>query len=401
MAAKNINRFYPLFYLLLKLCSVYHRLYYRRFEVIGMGNIPDNKPLIFASCHQNALMDALAVIFAARRQIVFLARADIFRKKLTATILRFIRILPVYRIRDGYSSLNQNQETFDEVNEVLNRNIPIGIFPEGLHLGKKKLKPLRKGIARMAFQAEAESGFKLDLQIVPTGLDYSDYHKPGSDLLVIFGQPIRVADYREQYQQNTAFAINTLIDDLSKAISDIIIDIRPESEEVYLEIRRNAESYAREEIKRQRVRNNLRNKFFLQKQYSERCNHLYLSDPAKYKEFLNEIQSSPGIKTSRLSLNRILFSLLLFPLAALGFLVNLIPANIPTLLTRNIRDPHFVSSVRFGAGFILFNLWYMALTLLIILLFSNIYVIAVLIISLPVSALAALYFYRGILYKTV
>ena len=57
-------------------------------------------------------MDALAVLFTHNGQPVFLARADIFKKKMIAAILYFLKILPVYRIRDGFSSLKANDEIF-------------------------------------------------------------------------------------------------------------------------------------------------------------------------------------------------------------------------------------------------------------------------------------------------
>jgi len=408
MAHKNINRFYPLFYLSLLWCAAYHRLYYRRFEVMGRRNIPKDKPVIFAACHQNALMDALAVIFAARRQIVFLARADIFKRKIIAGLLHFIRILPVYRKRDGYSSLSQNEETFDEVNQVLKRRIPVGIFPEGLHLGMKKLKPLRKGIARMAFQAEAEADFRLGLQIVPVGLDYSDYCKAGSDLLVLFGRPIRVADYKEKYLQNQATGLNSLLDDLAVAMNEVMIDIRPEEE--YEEILHGAENYAEAEIKKQRLRDNLRNRFFLKKQITERINHAYEEQSLVFKDLCNEMTShrknSPH--ATRIAseskdpaqiiemTSHFLIALLLFPLSIYGALINLIPFLITIKFAGKIRDPHFVSSVRFGLGFILFNLWYLVLTLAIILFVNNIFLAFALIISWPVSGWLSFYYFRFI-----
>ena len=75
--------------------------------------------MIFAPNHHNALMDALAVLFTIPRQMVFLARADIFRKGVFANILTFLKILPIYRIRDGYSALQPNSEIFNKTVEVL------------------------------------------------------------------------------------------------------------------------------------------------------------------------------------------------------------------------------------------------------------------------------------------
>ena len=58
-------------------------------------------------------MDPLAVMFSINKQIVFLARADIFKNKIAAKFLHFLKILPVFRIRDGKENLNNNDLTFD------------------------------------------------------------------------------------------------------------------------------------------------------------------------------------------------------------------------------------------------------------------------------------------------
>ncbi len=137
-----------------------------------------------------------------------MARADIFRKKSTARILYFLKILPVFRIRDGFHSVDQNKEIFKEVISVLEHNRPFCILPEGNHFGEKRLRPLQKGAARMALLAEEANDFKLGLSIVPVGLDYSNYFNAGSDLLVTFGDPIPVERYHELYIQNPLLAIS-------------------------------------------------------------------------------------------------------------------------------------------------------------------------------------------------
>ncbi len=75
--------------------------YYGKVEVYGKENIPGKAPVIFAPNHQNALMDALIVLFKAPHDVVFLARADIFRKKFLAFLLNSLKILPVFRQRNG------------------------------------------------------------------------------------------------------------------------------------------------------------------------------------------------------------------------------------------------------------------------------------------------------------
>src|SRR5690554_2272827 len=78
---------------------------HQRILIQGKENIPGNKPLVFAPNHQNALSDPMAVLLNVKHQLVWLARADIFGKsKMVDGILRFMKIMPVYRMRDGMDS---------------------------------------------------------------------------------------------------------------------------------------------------------------------------------------------------------------------------------------------------------------------------------------------------------
>ena len=90
--------------------------FYSEFIVLGKENIPSEGQVIFAPNHLNALMDALAVhsISPDNYATVFLARSDIFRKKVLARILRACKIMTAFRIRDGIENLGKNNEDFDQ-----------------------------------------------------------------------------------------------------------------------------------------------------------------------------------------------------------------------------------------------------------------------------------------------
>ena len=152
--------------------KLYIYTFYDRITVVGRDKIPTNKPVILAINHQNALMDALTVICSLKGPSVFMARADIFQSKTIAKILRFFKILPIFRIRDGIKNLQNNDAVFEEAVELLVDNGRLGILPEGNHFGERHLRVLKKGIARIAFQAEERKNFSLDIQVVPVGLDY-------------------------------------------------------------------------------------------------------------------------------------------------------------------------------------------------------------------------------------
>jgi len=156
----------------------YHR-YYRNIYTEGVEHLPLDEPVILCPNHQNALMDPLAILLNGKTkdkmQPVFLARADIFKPGLVSKALKFFKIMPVYRIRDGASNLKQNEQIFERCIEILENKKLVGIFAEGTHHDKRRLYPLQKGVARMAFQAEIKNDSKLGLKVVTVGITYSNY----------------------------------------------------------------------------------------------------------------------------------------------------------------------------------------------------------------------------------
>lgn len=411
MSRKNINRFSFWFQLLLWTGGIYHRFYYRKFTVINRNKIPSDSPVIFAANHQNALMDALAIIFSTRRQVVFMARADIFRKKTIAALLYFLKILPVYRIRDGFHSVDQNKDVFREVFRVMKANRPVALFPEGNHYGEKRLRTLKKGAARMALLAEDDNDFNLGVSIVPVGIDHSNYYNAGSDLLVIFGDPIPAGRYREDYRENPARAASRLTDDLKEALRKVMLDIGPE--ENYGVIHEAVKMYGPVELKRRNLKNTLFNLFQVKKELAENLmNRNKGLETSGLETLRNELASyhaklsAFGIRDCQIPskiVNRKSYivnpiaSLLLLPIHLYGMILNYIPYGLPIYLARKIQDRHFLSSVRFGAGLLLFYAWYLALTILSFFIFENIFLAVAFIVSVPLSGVIAFYNYKNLL----
>lgn len=372
--------------------------------------IPQKSPVIFAINHQNALMDALSLVFTIRGQIVFMARADIFRKKIIASILYFLKILPAYRIRDGFHSVDQNKEIFREVVSAIENNRPAAILPEGNHYGEKRLRPLKKGAARLALLTEEANEFNLGLHIVPVGLDYSNYYHAGSTLLVVFGDPIPIATYREQYLQNPTLAINSLTNDLAVAMKKVMIDIEPE--EHYQTIKSAIDLYGPVELKRQRLPATLWNEFNVKKQLSEKIKESAGENETALHDLKSRMEGYRG-KLAKFGLSDRQFahkapgffslfmatvvSLLLLPVHLYGMILNYLPYGLPVYLARNIKDPHFISSVRFVLGMLFFFFWYLILIILSFIIFDPVWLSLGFIISLPVTGLFAFYFYRNLL----
>ena len=190
-------------------------------------NVSKNRPIIFAPNHRNALLDALLIVYAGyhNKQVVFLARADIFKQKFVAWMLRGMRIIPVFRMRDGKDNLDKNKDIFGSAARILKKNNPVAIFPEARHNPKQSLLPIQKAVPRIVLPTEESLNFELNSQIVPVSIYYRDIFGFLTDVYVTFGTPIEVSQYKEIYNDNPNLANNQLRQELEKSLKSMVVDI--------------------------------------------------------------------------------------------------------------------------------------------------------------------------------
>lgn len=178
------------------------KLSYRNIHYVGRERIPRDGAIIYAPNHTNALMDAMVILAMDHSAKVFVARADIFRKPVLAKIFKFLKIMPIMRIRDGFDEVRKNQQTIEKAVDVLRDKVPFCIFPEGQHQAKYSSLPLSKGIFRIAFQAQ-ELMPDMPLYIVPIGLRYGSFFRFRSTVRVQVGEPINVGEFMAEHSDYT------------------------------------------------------------------------------------------------------------------------------------------------------------------------------------------------------
>lgn len=174
------------------------KLSYRKIKYVGKEFIPKDGAIILAPNHTNALMDAMVVLGMDHSPKVFVARADIFRNTKIAKILKWLKIMPIMRMRDGYEEVKKNNETIERAVDVLRDRVPFCIFPEGTHQTKYSSLPLAKGIFRIAFQAQ-ELMPDMPLYIVPVGIRYGSFFRFRSTVRVQIGEPINVGRFIKEH----------------------------------------------------------------------------------------------------------------------------------------------------------------------------------------------------------
>ena len=276
---------------------------YRNFRYVGRENIPTDGAVIFAPNHTNALCDAMAILTIDGRRKVFVARADIFRDPKQARLLRWLKIMPMRRMRDGRDEVIHNDDTMDSAVDTLRDGVPFCILPEGRHRPMHSLLPLGKGIFRIALRANDEFGKEKPIYIVPVGLEYGDYYHLWNSLTVNIGKPINVTEFVKEH-------------------ADL------ERPQLILALREELTQRMREQI-------------------------LWVPDDEHYEENLARLQANPPAPFDRFKNHRIprwllIVLLILFSPLFLVSLVLTVPLWGMWLLIRwKVKDPAFHNSVQY------------------------------------------------------
>ena len=410
MGMENIEKRSFLYGLLKAFTRFWHnKIYYRKVIVLNADNVPEDEPVIFAPNHQNALMDAMAVLCTRPGQPVFLARSDIFRKKTIARILTFFKILPVYRIRDGYSTLKNNEQIFRKTIDVLENKNGLVILPEGNHAPYRRLRSLKKGIARLAFQAAEKSRFSKDIKIVPVGIEYTDYYKFRQQLLVNYGEPISLAAYYDLYREQPNKAIVNLVRDLSDKMKVQMINI--EDQQHYEAIDRLREFYRislstrwREKFRKPQERFAAQQKLIqILDEFIHRDRESLKNVEEVIREYNQQLEKlnlrswvlNKGCLTPGGIIWRSLAFLMFLPIFVYGLINNFLPYWLPVKIAGKVKDRVFVSSFKFVLGLLMFPLFHLIQAALVLLISGSWLVAGIYLVSLPLTGYLAFRYYIG------
>ena len=356
--------------------------YYSEYIVLGKENIPDGFPFIFAPNHINALMDAIAVHSVApyKVPVIFLARADVFKNKQAAKFLNFTKILPAFRMKDGIENLSKNNEVFEQCVEILERSKILGIMPEGNQGEQQKLRPLVKGIFRIAFAAQQKYGSQPKVKIVPVGIDYGDLVKYGKHIIINIGKPIELSDYMNSFAENPVTATNDIREKLKSDLNSLSLNLATESH--YECFRTITEMCNTVFVEKLHLADNTVCRFQARQQIAKRLTEIEKKEPEKmdemdlvakkYTGLLNEmnlknwvLEKQPFKLTSIIPEGLLL--LLTLPFLISGFLCNFLPFFIPVYIRKYVMKAEyegFFSSLQFGIGILIFPVFYILQTIL-------------------------------------
>src|SRR5690349_16568449 len=293
--------------------------YFRTLQVNNVKAIPASGPVIFIPNHQNAFLDAILVICTSPRDPWSIARASVFKEGLVTKLLTAVQIKPVFRSRDGFSTLRNNDAIMREWVEMLSAGHDIQIFAEGNHNDPYAAGVLQKGFARMTIQFK-EKYPDIPLTIVPVGMHYDDHYTFRSRVLVNYGAAISVDDIL-QHATTDREKLEGLTEATDKILKSIAVAI-PADDEYKGKV---------EFLRKHRV-------------YKKDMLEQLEADKQLLQAYPNPPSTSAKKKSSPLWK-------IINPIVWFGYATNIIPYSlIKSFLKKKIKDPQWISSLKFAFG---------------------------------------------------
>ncbi|GAB5551153.1 MAG: hypothetical protein Sapg2KO_07440 [Saprospiraceae bacterium] len=211
-------------------------MYYRKIFLANFERIPKNKPVILAANHPTGFMEPCVMAVFMKRPLFFLVRGDFFRKPIFNFLMRALNMIPIFRARDGnFRDLKSNYESFEACYQALRQNKTIMIFPEGNAVHEKRLRPVKKGISRMAYGAFQQHPDMEDLYIVPVGISYTYSERPRSEIMVSCGEAISVRQILAETGDHFATFDRTLRKVVTERMKENLVHIEQPEDEYLVE----------------------------------------------------------------------------------------------------------------------------------------------------------------------
>ncbi|MFO0467817.1 MAG: 1-acyl-sn-glycerol-3-phosphate acyltransferase [Bacteroidota bacterium] len=222
-----------LYFFLKPLVQLAIKVYFRNIFLSGLQNLPHQKPFLIAMNHPTAFLEPVIMAANINKPIHFLARGDHFNKSFYRFLLNQAKMIPVFRQKEsGFGSLKNNYDTFFRCYEYISKGELVALFPEGRTEHEKRLRPLHRGVARIAFGTLTHFPHLDDLYIVPIGVSYADAISFRTTPILHIGEPMSVRSY---YGDGKSPDHQRLLTDLASRLNEYMVTIDQHEDEELIE----------------------------------------------------------------------------------------------------------------------------------------------------------------------
>lgn len=161
------------------LVKIYMHLMFK-IDIQGEEHMPKEDGFVLCSNHMSNY-DPLTVAAFIPREVRFIAKKELFHKRMMAKLLFSLGAFPVDRE-------TTDMKAFKTAIKLLKNNEVLGIFAEGTRVKEGEAKAAKAGVAMFAFKA--------GVPIVPVAV--SSTYRFRSTVHIRYGEPISLEEYQGQ-----------------------------------------------------------------------------------------------------------------------------------------------------------------------------------------------------------
>jgi len=386
-------------------CRMVVTVFYRHVEIDGLEYMPMNGPVLLCANHANALADAVIMQAVIPRLLHPIARSGLFKNWLLKPFMLTMQAVPVYRRQDNDANTSTNRSTFQRCYEMFEQGEVLLIFPEGQSHSDPSLRPIKTGAARMILGCAKKS---TPLTVLPIGLTFSNKGKFRSNVFIKLGEPIMVTPAASEESEKNSQTVRQLTVDIQRGIELVTINVE-EAED--LDFLKRVERFFAMRHGKYRHRN-MALRFRALQKINHAYNQLRNSAPEQVLHLKNKlrqferlchiwginayqvtIQYTPSLVT-RFILRSFTILLVILPVGLWGILNSYLPFILTRYLARlTSKGTDQYDTAKMVIGLFLFSLFW-ASQIGWLALHVNLVTLVMYIISLPLSAGAALYLRR-------
>lgn len=334
-----------MFYQFLKvIMTLAFRVYFRRIEVQGAEHIPKDGAVLLACNHPSSFLEGCLVSCFQDRELHYLVRGDVFEIGWLKPLLRWTNQIPIYRFRDGFSSMKKNKQTFQTTYQVLADGAAVIIYPEGSTKLIKQLRPLQRGLAKLSM-GTLEHHQNLPLKIVPVGVNYNDALSFRSSVTISIGPSFQADAYYDDYVQDPHRVLRQITMDVKESLQQHVVHLEDPSKNG-VDAVLTAATHCKTNQHQGVIRDD--SGFQRQVQMSEHINGGLLRSEDLVEVHTKQITKLDFTVFQKRSNSLTIFTLLLIsPLALAGYLLNFPPYWLAKYIpTKRVKHLEFKAAVR-------------------------------------------------------
>ena len=349
----KINPFKRLFYYFVQsIVLITFRIFYRKEKTDNEQHFKTPGPCIIIGNHPNTMVDVMNVAKKKNAIVHFLANAGMFSTVITNWFFTTFFCIKVERPKDVEGRRIDNTASLNYSADFLGRYGTLYIAAEGTSKLERRLRNLKTGGVRIAFDAMQKNNWELPLCFLPVGITYESPKLARYDLFYNFGEPIWVKDYQERFEAEPAKTIKVLTQDLQMRMQDLLLHTEPEDDDVDKVVQKL------ERIHKNEHGHEHAGQFFISKQWIATLLDLKYNDKAAYQAIQSKTNSYCENITQHNITDRsvqekgsLLGSILLFVIGGLfafgGWINNLFAFYLPDFIIRKLKlYPGYTATVK-------------------------------------------------------